>query len=84
MSCEYNGKVMRCLQVIALLAVAALSGCAKYEYELVQPADLSRHIGETEQIIKRDPVRGGILKFGTEIVASKSWKTVRMDLRSQT
>jgi hypothetical protein len=35
---------MRALLVFAMLAL--LSGCARYEFDLVEPAELARHIGQ--------------------------------------
>ena len=42
-----------------LLLVIALSGCARYEFDVVQPADLATHVGRkeaTQAIITREPL----------------------------
>jgi malate dehydrogenase (quinone) len=48
-------------------------------YPLAQQKDWRmQHAGMRVQIIKRDPVRGGILKFGTEIVAAQDRSLVAL------
>jgi len=44
-----------CIVVLALLS--ALSGCAKYEYNLVKPEAIARHIGRgTDEVFAVDPL----------------------------
>jgi hypothetical protein len=45
------------LPVPVIAALFVLSGCAQYEYDLIAPAELSRHIGpKDDQIVRRDPL----------------------------
>src|SRR3954471_5150052 len=40
---------------ISFLLVGLVGGCAKYEFDLTEPADLARHIGrEGETVLHRD------------------------------
>lgn len=48
---------MRLMHV--LLTALFLTGCARYEYDIVEPADLARHIGrgaENQVVLQRDPL----------------------------
>jgi hypothetical protein len=43
--------------MFAAFLAAGAGGCATYEYNLVQPADLARHIGrKTDETVKIDPL----------------------------
>jgi hypothetical protein len=43
------------MRLITPILILLLAGCAKYEFDLVQPADLATHINrKTETVIKRD------------------------------
>jgi hypothetical protein len=47
----------RGLLIPTLLTLSALSGCAKYEYNLVRPPELQRHIGKaTDAVFSLDPL----------------------------
>src|SRR5688500_8075702 len=42
--------------LLVTLAFLCLTGCARYEYELLQPGDRRRHVGtETDQLFRLDP-----------------------------
>jgi hypothetical protein len=41
---------------VALLLIPLLGGCARYEYDLVEPAELARHIGKAEEVVPVDPL----------------------------
>ncbi|MEO6436467.1 MAG: hypothetical protein ABIP55_12010, partial [Tepidisphaeraceae bacterium] len=42
---------------ISMLMLLCLSGCAKYEYALVRPPELARHIGRSiDQVFKIEPL----------------------------
>jgi hypothetical protein len=43
------------LLLIPLLA-PLLEGCARYEYDLVQPPELARHIGKADEVVPVDPL----------------------------
>jgi hypothetical protein len=48
--------VLRRLALL-ILACALLSGCARYEYYLIHPSELRRHVGaKTDQVIRLDPI----------------------------
>src|SRR4051794_2711252 len=44
--------------LVFLFSLAAGGGCARYEYELVQPADVAQHIGTKQPLsIPMEPLR---------------------------
>jgi hypothetical protein len=45
----------RNLMCSMLIASLALTGCARYEYDLVNPPDLARHIGGKADEVVRGP-----------------------------
>lgn len=47
------------LRLLSVLFVSSLlAGCARYEYDLVQPADLARHVGSKSDVqLNLDPLR---------------------------
>lgn len=43
--------------LLALTLLSTLSGCARYEYDIVQPADLAQHMGSDGDVVfARDPL----------------------------
>jgi hypothetical protein len=60
MTFENDGIGMRFSTLIAglILSMACLSGCAHYEFDLVRPGDMGRHVGEErEQIFNVPPLQ---------------------------
>jgi len=41
---------------LALFLLPMLGGCAHYEYDIVEPPELARHVGEGEQVVPVDPL----------------------------
>ena len=59
---------MRAACAILLIIVAA--GCARYEYDLVQPAELKRHIGRNlDQVVMVDPLEYRLRTVDNHLVA---------------
>jgi len=47
---------MRSLAAV-LLTLLAIPGCARYEYDILQPPDLARHIGtKSDIVVRQDPL----------------------------
>ena len=45
------------LVISIICGCALLTGCARYEYDLIQPPDLRRHVGtKTDQVIRLEPI----------------------------
>ncbi len=60
-------KRLRLLPLITLL----LTGCARYEYDLVSPPDLARHIGEkSDQVVRIDPLEYRLRSYDNRLVMS--------------
>ena len=39
-----------------LVVIAALVGCARYEYDVIQPAEFAGHVGtRSDYVFQRDP-----------------------------
>jgi hypothetical protein len=39
-----------------VLMMAAAAGCARYEFDLVEPAELARHVGKTQERVSLEPL----------------------------
>src|SRR6184192_495438 len=60
-------KRLRLLPLITLL----LTGCARYEYDLVFPPDLARHIGEkSDEVVRVDPLEYRLRSYDNRLVLS--------------
>ena len=44
------------LALLLLPLLAGVGGCAHYEYDIVQPPELARHVGTGEEVIPVDPL----------------------------
>jgi len=56
----------RCL---ALIALAIVSGCTHYEYDLTQPPDLARHVGsKADAVVPRDPLEYHLRSYENVLV----------------
>jgi hypothetical protein len=57
--------------LVLVCALAFLSGCARYEYDLVQPPELRRHVGtKTDEVIKLDPIEYKLRTVDSRLVIS--------------
>lgn len=55
--------------LIAVLLMGALAaGCARYEYDIVQPPELARHIGKEQVSIDQPPLRFHLLSYDSRLV----------------
>jgi hypothetical protein len=54
-----------------LIASLALTGCARYEYDLVNPPDLARHIGgKADEVVRVDPLEYRLRSYDNRLVLS--------------
>jgi hypothetical protein len=62
--------MLKLWSVACMAGVAiCLVGCATYEYELVQPADLAGHIGsKADRLVRRDPVVYRMRSYANRLV----------------
>jgi hypothetical protein len=62
---------MKLLAVIpTLIAALSATGCAHYEYDIVDPPKLAGHIGPTEEVIKIDPLEYRFESYENRLVTS--------------
>jgi hypothetical protein len=60
---------MRPLTLTAATLLLLTTGCARYEYDLVQPADLARHIGrDRDEVIRIDPLEYRLRSYENRLV----------------
>jgi len=57
---------MRC--AVLPLALLLLGGCAQFEYDLIAPESLARHIGASETTISLDPVVYHLVSYDSRLV----------------
>ena len=51
-----------------LIAATLLLGCARYEYDLIQPANLARHVGKTEESFAIEPLEYRLVSIDNSLV----------------
>jgi hypothetical protein len=56
------------LSVLGLAAAVLSSGCAKYEYDLVQPPELARHVGDTWTVATIDPLEYRLRTYENHLI----------------
>jgi hypothetical protein len=58
-------------QILVPLVVFCLTGCARYEYDLVSPPDLARHIGgKADEVVPVDPLEYRLRSVESRLVMS--------------
>lgn len=58
---------IRSIAALAALCAAALSGCAKYDFLLIEPAEFARTIDETPSDIERGSLRYSLAESGSHL-----------------
>jgi len=62
---------MNRLLILSLVALSFLSGCAHYEYDLVNPPDLARHISsKSDELVRVDPLEYRLRTYENRLVMS--------------
>src|SRR5438477_6577016 len=57
------------MRSILIILALTLSGCAHYEYNIVEPADLGRHIGtKTWETVTREPLEYRFQTYDNRLV----------------
>jgi hypothetical protein len=60
---------MKFMRFLPLLVVALSAGCAKYEYDITRPPELSRHIGtKLDVVLQRDPLEYRLITVENRLV----------------
>src|SRR5688500_5139087 len=51
-----------------LLAALALGGCARYEYDLVEPPNLAQHVGKTPVLVEAEPLEYSLQTYDNYLI----------------
>jgi hypothetical protein len=54
--------------IIAAIGLLCVGGCARYEYDIVEPADLARHIGDREEVVAVAPLEYRLRSYESRLV----------------
>lgn len=61
--------MLRCVRILVLLALSLITGCAHYEYDIIQPPELARHVGEDrESTFALGPLLYGMQSYENHLV----------------